>query len=98
MPLSAYYQRAGMAGNHQVLVGLYHIGGDTTVRGADAGPMLAVGRLVEFQSEPAARASNGIPYRCRILADTGGKDDSVEAAERRGERADLASRAIVKHL
>jgi len=48
--LSATYQRAGVAGNHQVLIGLYHMGGDTALGRADLRPVIAVGRLVEFQA------------------------------------------------
>ena len=87
-----------MAGNHQVLVGLDHIGGDAAPGHADARPALAVGGLVELQTEPAASAANGGTNRCRILADTGGEDDPVETAEGRGERADLESGAMVKDL
>src|SRR5271156_2212672 len=87
-----------MAGNHQVFVGLYHIRGDTALRRADARPVLAVGRLVELQSEPAACLADGAADWRRILADAGGEDDAVEAPERCRERADPASRAIAKHL
>src|SRR6516225_5167393 len=62
----------------------------------DAGLMLRVGRLVELEPEPAARPADGTSHRCGIFADAGGEDDTVEAPERRRERADLASRAIVK--
>jgi len=87
-----------MAGNHQVLICSYHISSDAAVRRADAGPVLRVDRLVELQPEPAACPADGAAYRCGIFADAGGKDDTVEAAERRRERADLPGRALVKHL
>src|SRR5271165_5891301 len=96
--LSITYQGTGVSGNHQVFVSFYHMGGDPARRCADAGLMLPVSLLVQFQSKPAARPANGVTHRRRILADTCGENDPVEAAERRGERADLAGRAIVKDL
>jgi hypothetical protein len=45
LPISAAQQRPGMAGNHQVLVGFYHIGGDTALWCADATQMSVVGRI-----------------------------------------------------
>src|SRR5271169_6909148 len=96
--LSGSYQRAGVAGNHQILVGLDDIGGDTASRHADAPTVLAVGCLVELQAQPAACPADGAANRYRILADAGGKDDAVDASERSRERADLTSRAVIKHL
>src|ERR1700741_1956932 len=95
---SATHQGAGMAGNHQILIGFYNISGDVAVRRADSRLVLVVGCLVELQPEPGTGPADGAAHRCGILADAGGEDDSVEAAERRRERADPASRAIVKHL
>src|SRR5215831_5869849 len=87
-----------MAGNHQVFVRLDDIGGDPALGRADAGPVLAVGCLVEFQPQPAARLGYGAADWCCILPYAGGEDDAVEAAKRRRKRADLAGSAVVKHL
>ena len=74
------------------------MGGDAAPGHADARPVLAVGGLVELQTEPAASAANGGTHRCRILADAGGEDDAIEAAECGGERADLGGGTTVKDL
>src|SRR5437899_2221302 len=42
-----------MAGDHQVLIDLYRIGGDAAVSPADALLVLAVGRLVQLQPKPS---------------------------------------------
>src|SRR5262249_49477619 len=97
-PLSASHQRAGMAGNHQILVGLDHIGGAAPSRHADALLVLPVGRFVALQTQPGTGAADCASHLCRILADTGSEHDSVEAAQRRAERGDVAGNSIAKHL
>src|SRR5271157_1405819 len=52
--LSVSHQRARVAGDHQILVSLYNIGGDAAVRRADALLMVPVGCLVQLQPEPGA--------------------------------------------
>src|SRR6266446_8202689 len=66
-------QRAGMAGNHQVLVGLYDISGDAALRRTDAVLVFTVGCLVKFQPEPIAGAADRAAHRRRILSDAGGE-------------------------
>src|SRR6516162_7502943 len=95
---SAAHQRAGVAGDHEVLVCSYHIGADAALRRADARLLLSVGGLVQLDPEPGAGPADGAAHLCRVFADACGEDDSVEAAERRCERADLAGRSIIKHL
>src|SRR6266849_9084157 len=87
-----------MAGNHEVLIGLYHIGGDTALRRADARQVLADGRFVELEPEPATCLANGASDRCGIFADAGGENDRVEPAERCGERGYLAGGAMAEHF
>src|SRR5262249_19291802 len=87
-----------MAGDHQVLVGFYHIGADPALPCTDTGPMLLVGPLVEFDPEPAARSADGAAHRRGILADPGGEDDALETAQRHRERGDFAVPAVAKDL
>src|SRR5439155_21981473 len=87
---SASYQRAGMAGNHQVLVGLYHISADPTGRRADALLAFALGRLIELEPQPSTGAADYAAHGGRILTDTGREDHAVEAAQRGRKRGDMA--------
>src|SRR5215469_15756753 len=95
---SAFHQRAGMAGDHQILVGLYNICADAAGSRADPLLMLAIGRLVEVQPQPAAGSANCTAHRRCIFADTGSENDAVKAAERRGERGDVPGDAVAKYL
>src|SRR5215472_1506653 len=95
---SAAHQLAGVAGDHEILVGFYHISADAALRRADARLLLSVGGLVELDPEPGAGPADGAAHGCRVFADACGEDDPVETAERRCERADLASGSIIKHL
>src|SRR5439155_27091267 len=87
-----------MAGAHQVLIGFYHIGGDTALRCAAAARVLSIGRLVQLQPEPDTRLADGGPHHRRILADTGGKHDAVETSEWGRKRGDVAGNPIVTRL
>src|ERR1700730_2759334 len=95
---SASDQRAGVACDHQVLVGLYHICGHTAARRAYARLMFPVGPFVHFHHPPRAGAADGTAHRRSMLADAGRKDNSVKAAERRRKRGDMAGSAVAKHL
>src|SRR5580692_5420881 len=95
---SASDQRAGVARDHQVLVGLYHICGHTAARRAYARLMFPVGPFVQVHPQPSAGAADGTAHRCRILADAGRKDNSFKAAERCRKRGDMAGRAVAEHL
>src|SRR6266566_4163850 len=77
-PNSASHQRPSMAGNHQILVGLYNICCNAAARRADALLVLPVGRLVQIQPEPATGAADRAPHRYRILPDPSGEHDAVE--------------------
>ena len=55
------------------------------------GPCFAFARRVELDAEPGRLPAHPLADRRRVLADAGGEDDRVEAAERRGERAELAA-------
>src|SRR5271167_3102743 len=87
-----------MPGNHQVLVGPYHISADPAVGRTDAPAVLLVGRFVQLEPQPSAGAADSAPHRRRILPDPGGENDPIEAAERRGERRNMAGNAITKYL
>src|SRR5260221_14606507 len=87
-----------MTGDHQVLVGLYDKSGDAAVWRADALLVVPVGRLVQFEPQPAAGSADCASHRRRILADAGGEDDCIPASQRRPERGDMAGNAIAKHL
>src|SRR5690242_8845985 len=87
-----------MAGYHQVFISLYHVGGDSAVSPADALLVLAVGRLVQLQPKPSTGPADHASYPCCILAAPGGEHDAIEPAQRRGERADVASDAVAEHF
>src|ERR1700730_2054978 len=95
---SASDQCAGVARDHQVLVGLYHICGHTAARRAYARLMSPVGPFVQVHPQPSAGAADGTAHRRRILADTGRKHNSVEATKRGGERGDVAGDTIAEDL
>src|SRR3984893_15874228 len=95
---SASDQRAGVARDHQVLVGLYHICGHTAARRAYARLMFPVGPFVQFHPQPSAGAADGTAHRRSMLADTGRKHNSVEATKRGGERGDVAGDTIAEDL
>src|SRR5205814_6110777 len=87
-----------MAGDHQVLISLYHVGGDAAVSGGDALLVLAVGCLVQLQPKPSTSLADHASYPRRILAYPGSEHDAIEPAQRRGERADVASDAVAEHF
>ena len=69
LPLSASDQRAGVPGNHQILVGLDHIGSDAVTGRADLLFMFSVGRFVQLQPQPRTGGADFAAYRRRVLAD-----------------------------
>src|SRR5262247_921195 len=87
-----------MAGDHQLLVGRHDPRGDLRGVGRDAGGPPRVGGLVERDAEPGRVAADARAQLGVVLADAGGDDDRVEAAERRGERAELAPDAMDEEL
>src|ERR1700758_567142 len=95
---SAFDQRAGIAGDHQILVGLYYICANTAGWRADALLMLPIGLFVKVQTQPAAGSADRAAHRRRILTHTGSEHDAVKAAKRRGERGDMPGDAVAKYL
>src|SRR5208337_2522582 len=96
--LSVSHQRARVAGDHQILVSLYNIGGDAAVRRADALLVVPVRRFVQLQPQPGTGPADRASNRRRILADPGGEDNSIQSAERCRKRGDGAGNAIAKQL
>src|SRR3954471_10446097 len=92
------YQGASVPSNHQVFVGLDDIRADAAGISRNAGPVRFVGRLVQIDAKPGASPADRGPDRCGVLADTGGKDDPVEPAERSRQRGDLARRPVAERL
>ena len=84
-------QRASVARDHQLLVGVDHPRRDPAPRGADARAARGVGRRVELHAEPAGIAADALADLGRVLADAGGEDDGVEPPERRRQRPQLAA-------
>src|ERR1700738_4071143 len=66
---SASDQRAGVARDHQVLVGFYHICSDAAARRAYARLMFPVGPFVQVHPQPSAGAADGTAHRRRLLTD-----------------------------
>ena len=58
------------------------------------GPLARVGVGIELDAEPGAGLADPRADLGRVLADAGGEHEAVDAAQRRGERADLLGRAI----
>src|SRR5882672_8544863 len=87
-----------MARDHQVFVGLDDISADPAVRRGDAGPMSAIGSLVELNAEPGARTTDRAADRGRVLAHAGGEHDAVDATHRRRQRSDMARGTMAKNL
>src|SRR4051794_8556636 len=87
-----------MVGNHQVLVGPYHISADPAGGRADAVAVLLVGRFVEIEPQPGASSADSAPHWRRMLADAGREDDAVKPPERSGKRRNMARDAVAKQL
>src|SRR5215467_5767038 len=94
----ALHQRVGMASNHQILVGPNDIGGDAAPGRAYAFFIFPVGGFVQLEAQPGAGSADRASDRRGILADPGGEHDAIEAAQRRGERADVAGDAVAEHF
>ena len=58
------------------------------------GPPLAIRVRVQVDAEPRRRVADPAADLGRVLADAGGEDERVDAAEHRGERADLLGGAV----
>ena len=83
-----------VAGDRPLFVGGDHPGRNGAGRGGDAGAVASVGRGVEPHAQPGQALAGGGADGRRVLADAGGEDQRVEAAERHRERAGLAGHAI----
>jgi len=68
-----------MVRDHALLVGRDDINPDPACPGRNQAPPLGVGRLVQFDAEPAGFLADPRADRGGVLADAGREDDSVEA-------------------
>ena len=96
--LRARDQAPGVSPDHQLLVGRNHPGAHTAARRTDARAARRVGSRVEVDAEPRAVAAHALADRRGVLADSCCEDQSVEPAERAGERAQLAPDAVDEHV
>src|SRR4029079_903381 len=87
-------QSARVARYHEFLVGGHDPGRDAARLGADARAAGVVRLRVELDAEPSRAAANARAGLGRVLADTSGEDDGVEALQRSGERTELAADAV----
>ena len=62
------------------------------------GPPPALAAGVELDAEPRRVAADALADRRRVLADAGGEHERVEAAERGGQRAELAADAVDEQI
>src|SRR5687767_7987395 len=85
---------AGVAGDHQLLVGGDHPGGDLALAAGDPRAAGLVRAGVEFDAQPAAGFSDPTADLRGVLADARGEDEAVEPLEDRGEGADLLGCAV----
>ena len=75
-----------MAGDHQLLVSRENVESDSARGSPDARGTGGVGRQLKFCAEPGETVGDAGPDRDRVLADAGGEDEGVEAAEGGRER------------
>src|SRR5688572_1143085 len=98
MLLGLSQDRARMARDHELLIGWDHPGRDAARFGGDAWPVRCVRFRVELDAEPSCLAAHALADCDGALANAGGEDDRVQAAERRGEGAKLAPDAVNKEI
>ena len=85
---------ARVPGDHQLFVGRNHPA-DTRLPAREIrGPVAGVGVLVELDAEPGRGLADAPADLGGVLADAGGEHEAVDAAQHRGERADLLGRAV----
>src|SRR5215831_12462815 len=87
-----------MPRDHQLLVGRDDEGRNLAARCADARRAVAVGFAIELDSEPRGVAAYSFPQARAVLADAGREHDRLEAAQRGGERSQLASDPVDKEI
>src|SRR4029453_5559332 len=87
-------QLAGMARDHQLFVGRDHPGGHGAPRVGNARPPGGVPPRVDLDAEPGGGRADARADLRGVLADAGGEDQRVDAAEHSGQRPDLLGRAV----
>src|SRR6266571_336541 len=80
--------------DHQFLIGGNAPRRNSRPECADAPAARRIRRGVKLDAEPCGVAADAFANRRRILADAGGEYDRVQAAQRGGERSELASDTI----
>src|SRR4029434_10464626 len=91
-------QCQGMPRNRQLLVGGNDPHRYATGGGADTRAARIVRLAVQVDAEPGSLPAYRFAHRRGALADAGGKNNSIEAAERGGERAQLSPDAIDEQI
>ena len=80
--------------DHALFVGRDHEDRDFRPWRADDLGVRRVGRRIEAHAEPLQSGKRFLTHVGAVFAYAGGEDERVEAAERGGERADLAAQAV----
>ena len=87
-----------MNGDHSLLVSGDHPCRDGAVRGGNARAARSVRGGVEANSKPFGVAADALPdLRC-VLADAGGEDKRIDAAEHRSQRAQVFRDVVDEQL
>ena len=71
-----------LLGDHEFLIGLHDKDGDGRRRTADCLPTGGIGGFIEVDADPSHVAKHRRTNRRRVLANTGGEDERIEAADR----------------
>src|SRR5437762_7373873 len=87
-------EHAGMTRDHELLVSGNDPRGDFRFGPGNASTASHVGVGVELEAEPGRGFADAAAYLRRVLADTAGEDQGVDAAERGGERSDRLRGAV----
>ena len=83
-----------MQGDHQVFIRRNHPGRGAAARARDHCPAGCIGALIQIDAEPCGVLAHPAPDFRRVLADSGGEDQSVDPAEGGGHRAQFAPDTI----
>ena len=84
-------------GDHEFFVGVYHPHGDAAVVGRNRRFATVVARSVKLHAKKPEILTYARPDYWRVLADSAGKNKSVEPTERRGKRPNAFPDLIAKH-
>src|SRR5215470_2457839 len=91
-------QGAGMSGNHQILVGVYHPHRAGALLRADDGGMTLILCSIELDPEIRQPETDLPSHRRRALTDPPCKHERVQTAEDSGQRADGLAQLRAKHV